>query len=288
MNVNGEKEKEAGMVAAAPTGDKAKEQMRPRDSIGEMIERLKPQLARALPKHVTAERLARVALTAVRNNPKLAQADAMSLMGSIMTAAQLGLEPNTPLGQCYIIPYNNKVKGADGKEKWMMQASFQMGYKGIIELAHRSGQYRQITAHAVDEADEFNYSYGLNPTLVHTPAVAPSGKIVYYYAVYQLTNGGFDFRVWSRDQVQAHAEKYSKTWDAEKKRFFYASAWADAFDSMGCKTVLIDLLRYAPKSVELAMATTRDSRIITVNPDDPDLNIDAEDADFEITGEASE
>jgi recombination protein RecT len=278
MNVNGEKEKVAGAVAPAPTGDKAaKEQMRPRDSIGEMIERLKPQLARALPKHVTSERLARVALTAVRNNPKLAQADAMSLMGSIMTAAQLGLEPNTPLGQC-----------ADGKEKWMMQASFQMGYKGIIDLAHRSGQYRQITAHAVDEADKFSYEYGLNPSLIHVPAVKPSGKVVYYYAVYQLVNGGFDFRVWSRDRVQAHAEKYSKTWDAEKKRFFYASAWADAFDSMGCKTVLIDLLRYAPKSVEIALAASADSRTLTINPDDPDLNIDAEDADFEITGEAAE
>jgi recombination protein RecT len=289
MNVNGEKEKEAGAVAASPTGDKAaKEQLKPRDSIGEMIERLKPQLARALPKHVTAERLARVALTAVRNNPKLAQADAMSLMGSIMTAAQLGLEPNTPLGQCYIIPYNNKVKGADGKEKWMMQASFQMGYKGIIDLAHRSGQYRQITAHAVDEADKFSYEYGLNPSLIHVPAVKPSGKVLYYYAVYQLTNGGYDFRVWSRDQVQAHAEKYSKTWDAEKKRFFYGSAWAEAFDSMGCKTVLIDLLRYAPKSVEIALAASSDGRTMTVNPEDPDLNVDAIDAEFELTGEAAE
>ncbi|ORC37286.1 hypothetical protein B4O97_03595 [Marispirochaeta aestuarii] len=261
--------KEAGAAATAPTEGKAPAKAhKPADTIGAMIEKLKPQIERALPKHVTPDRMARMALTAIRNNPKLGQAEAVSLMGSIIQASQLGLEPNTPLGQCYIIPYNSK----NG-----MQAQFQMGYKGIVDLAHRSGQYRQLTAHPVDEADEFRYSYGLNPDLVHVPAEKPSGKITHYYAVYHLTNGGFDFRVWSREKVEAHAKQYSKS--------FSSGPWQTNFDQMACKTVMIDLLRYAPKSVEIAKATSADNRTHTINPEDPDLNIDTIDGDFELEGE---
>jgi recombination protein RecT len=274
MNTNGE----AGAAATTPTREKGNAVAKPKDSIGAMIEKLKPQLERALPKHVTPDRLARVALTAVRNNPKLGQADAYSLMGSIMQAAQLGLEPNTPLGQCYIIPYKN---GKTGR----FEAQFQMGYKGIVDLAHRSGQYQRVAAFPVDKADEFRYEYGLESTLVHKPADKPSGEITHYYAVYRLTNGGYDFRVWSREQVQAHAEKYSQSWDAEKKRFIPRSTWATAFDAMACKTVLIDLLRYAPKSVEIATATAADSRTYRIDPDDPELNLDTIDGDFELESE---
>lgn len=249
----------------------------PVKSITQMIEDLKPQLARALPKHVTPDRLARVALTAVRSNPKLGMADAMSLMGAIMTAAQLGLEPNTPLGQCYIIPYkDNKANRVD--------AQFQMGYKGLIDLAHRSAQYRQITAQKVDEADTFSFTLGLNMDLTHTPAAKPSGNITHYYAVYHLTNGGYNFTVWSREQVQAHAEKYSKTWDPKAKSFYFGSAWRDSFDSMAEKTVLIDLLRYAPKSVEMNTAVTTDNRTARFSPENESLDIEG---DFELSdGEA--
>lgn len=234
------------------------------DSVGALIERMTPQLEKALPKHVTPDRMARVALTAIRQNRKLQAADPMSLIASVMVAAQLGLEPNTPLGQCYIIPYGN-------------QASFQIGYKGILDLAHRSGQYKRIDAFAVDEADEFTYEYGLNPSLTHVPARTPSGKAVYYYAVYELTNGGQGFRVWSREQIEAHAKKYSKAFSAGKKD----SPWFTAFDSMAKKTVLIDLLRYAPKSIEvqgmsLADAAAYDGATLRVREDDPDLSINAE------------
>jgi recombination protein RecT len=233
-----------------------------------MIERLKPQLQKALPKHVTTERLARVALTAVRNNPKLGAADPMSLMGAIMTSAQLGLEPNTPLGQAYLIPYGQQVQ-------------FQLGYKGLVDLAHRSKQYRQIMAMAVDEADEFRFSYGLNADLHHVPSNTPSGNIVAYYAMYKLVNGGYDFKVWPRAKVEEHAKKYSQSYKAGKKD----SPWFSAFDQMACKTVLIDLLRYAPKSVELAQAVSADSHTLTMDPNDPDLNVDTLPGDFELSGE---
>jgi recombination protein RecT len=234
------------------------------DTVGALIERMTPQLEKALPKHVTADRMARVALTAIRQNPKLQAADPMSLIAAVMVAAQLGLEPNTPLGQCYIIPYKD-------------QASFQIGYKGILDLAHRSGQYKRIDAYAVDESDEFSYRYGLNPDLAHIPARTPSGRTVYYYAVYELTNGGQGFRVWSREQVEAHAKKYSQAYRAGKQD----SPWYTAFDQMAKKTVLIDLLRYSPKSIEvqgmsLPDAVAYDGATLKMRLDDPDLNIQAE------------
>lgn len=241
----------------------------PADSIGGMIEKLKPQIERALPKHITAERLARVALTAVRNNPTLQQADAYSLMGSIMQSAQLGLEPNTPLGECYIIPYKN---GKTGK----YEAQFQMGYKGLVTLAFRSGQYRRLVARAVDEADEFDYSYGLNEDVHHVPARQPSGNTAYYYALYELDNGGSSFVVWSKEQVIQHMKHYSKGYDRKD------SAWQTAFDQMAKKTVLIDLLRYAPKQVEIAEAAASDNRTYRVNPDDPDLHVQEIEGDFEV------
>lgn len=267
MDVNGETKPAKAPAKGTPT-----------DNIGSMIEKMKPQLMKALPKHVTAERLARVVLTAIRNNTQLQQADPMSLMGAIMVSAQLGLEPNTPLGQCYIIPYRDNKKN-------MINAQFQMGYKGLIDLAHRSGQYRKLTARIVDKADKFEYEYGLDERLIHVPAAKPSGEKVYYYAVYELENGGRSFTVWSHQQVLEHAQKYSQSFDKQKKEFRYGSAWRDSFDSMACKTVLIDLLRYAPKSVEVQKAVDADFRTYTVNPDDPDLNIDAVDADFELSGE---
>lgn len=271
MKTTGPEEKGAGAAETTPTDEKqnAGAPAKHTDTIGGMIERLKPQLEKALPEHVTAKRLARVALTAIRNNPKLQQSEAMSLMGSIMVAAQLGLEPNTPLQQCYLIPYKN---GKTGK----YEAQFQIGYKGLIDLAHRSGQYRKLVARAVDKHDQFDYAYGLDEYLHHKPAEKPSGETIYYYAMYELDNGGRSFTVWSKDKVFDHAQRYSKTWDKQKKQFYQDSAWSTAFDQMACKTVLIDLLRYAPKSVEVAQAAGFDNVTHRFNPDDPDLTIESE------------
>jgi len=213
-------------------------QNKPTKTIAQKIEELKPQLSKALPKHVTTERLISVALTAIRNEPKLEEADHLSLMGSLMVVVQLGMEPNTPLRHAYLIPYGRQVQ-------------FQIGYKGLLDLAHRSGQYRQITAHAVGEADQSTYQFGLYPELNHIPADILTGRYVKYYAVYHLTNGGYDFKVWSRERVEKHARKYFKA--AEK------GPWVTDFDAMAQKTVLIDLLKTAPKSIKIAQATNTDS-----------------------------
>lgn len=214
-------------------------------SINDLILSMKSQIEMALPKHITADRITRIALSAVRNNPKLAECDAISLLAALMQSAQLGLEPNTPLGQAYMIPYGGKVQ-------------FQIGYKGILDLAYRSNEYQMIYAMEVYQNDDFDYNYGLSPDIKHKPADIPEGEPIYYYAVFKLKNGGSDFRVWSREKVGKHAHKYSQ---AVQKG--WTSPWKTDFDAMAKKTVLIDLLKYAPKSIELAKQINTDATVKT-------------------------
>lgn len=116
------------------------------NSIKGYIKMYENQIAKALPDVLTPERFSRMVLTAITKTPKLGECTPQSFIGSMLTAAQLGLEPNTPLGQAYLIPYGNKCE-------------FQLGYKGLLELAHRSGELKTLEAHVVYENDEFNIEY---------------------------------------------------------------------------------------------------------------------------------
>lgn len=245
---------------ATKTSEKIKNQLKAKENqevkkngggntIATLIRRMEPEIKRALPKHITPERMARITLTAIRNNPELAQAEQMSLLSAVMQSAQLGLEPNTPLGEAYLIPYQNKKKG-------IIEVQFQMGYKGLLNLAHRTKEYKAIYAHEVYQNDEFHYEYGLNKDLKHIPADIPESDPIYYYAVYHLQNGGFDFVVWSREKVQQHAKTYSQAFAKG-----WTSPWKSDFDSMAKKTVLKDVLKYAPKSIEFAKALSTDETI---------------------------
>ena len=215
------------------------------DNFHALLKRMQPQIEKALPKHISGDRMARVALTAYNSNPKLKECDSMSILAAVLRSSQLGLEINTPLGQAYIIPY--------GK-----QAQFQIGYKGLLDLAYRSGEYQVIYAMEVYENDEFDYEYGLDPFIKHKPNRQPQGEPVYYYAVYRTKNGGSNFRVWSREKVNDHAKKYSQA-----VRKGWTSPWKTDFDSMAKKTVLKDLMKYAPMSIELAQQISNDSMVGT-------------------------
>lgn len=234
-------------------------------TIYHLIQRMGPQIKAALPKHITVDRMVRIALTAVRTTPKLLDCNQMSLIAAIMTSAQLGLEPNTPLGEAYLIPYN------DYKNK-TTNAQFQIGYKGLLSLAYRTGKYRSIYAHEVYPNDEFHYEYGLNEVLKHVPADVPEGDPIYYYAVYHLDNGGYDFSVWSRAKIEKHAKVYSQAFSKS------SSPWQGDFDAMAKKTVLKDVLKYAPKSIELAHQIEEDERIKQIDKDSGDI-IDVTDFD---------
>lgn len=210
-----------------------------------LIKKMEGEIARALPKQISPERFARIAMTAVRTNKKLQQCEPMSFLAALMQSAQLGLEPNTPLQQAYLIPYGRQVQ-------------FQVGYQGMLTLAYRTGEYRSIYAMAVYENDEFEYEYGLNERLVHVPADDPVGEPTHYYAVYHLKNGGHGFVVMSREQIIRHRDRYSQSWNAGKD-----SPWKTDFDSMAKKTVLKQLLKYAPKSVEFSAQLAADETIKT-------------------------
>lgn len=215
-------------------------------TLEDWLKKMKPQLARALPKHVNPDRILRIAMTTIRTSPKLRSCEPMSFLAALMQSAQLGLEPNTPLGEAYLIPYDTK----DG-----MKAQFQIGYRGIIALAQNTGQYRSIYAHERYENDDFNYQLGLHKDLKHIPNDEPKGEPTHYYAVYHLLNGGYDFVVWSRKKVEQHRDHYSKS------AKFQDSAWQTDFNAMAKKTLLIALLKYAPKSIELAKQLAMDETV---------------------------
>lgn len=216
------------------------QQVKKGETIVQLIQKMEPEIKKALPEHIKPERIARIALTAVRNNPKLGQCEQLSFIGAVMQAAQLGLEPNTSLGECYLIPRFNKDAGC-------FMAHFQMGYMGLVTLAHNTNRYHALYAHEVYANDEFTYSYGLNKKLDHVPADLPEGEPIYYYAVYHLSNGGYDFVVWSTKKIKHHAMKFSQ---ALQKN--HNTPWKTDFQSMAKKTVLKDVLKYAPKSVEFS------------------------------------
>jgi recombination protein RecT len=225
-------------------------------SLRGLIASMSKEIERALPKGVTADRMARIAMTAVSKNPKLGSCTQQSFLGSLLTSMQLGLEVNTPLGQSYLIPRMNKKANA-------MECNFQMGYQGVLELCYRSGMYKKIKAVAVYEGDQFDYAYGSSEQIIHVPCGKPD-KVKFIYAIYKLTNGGEDFEVWPWQQVLDHARKNSESWDSEKSDFRYGSAWRDDPIAMGKKTVLLALLKYAPKSVELSTAVTSDDHVIAM------------------------
>ena len=215
-------------------------------SIPDMVRAMAPELKKALPSVLTPERFTRIALSALNNTPQLKQCTPMSFISALLTAAQLGLEPNTPLGQAYLIPYKNKGT---------LECQFQIGYKGLIDLAYRNGQMQTIQAQAVYENDYFEYEYGLEPKLIHRPAYADRGEVTYFYGLFRTVNGGYGFSVMSKADMDAFAKTYSKAFDSSY------SPWKTNYEEMAKKTVIKQTLKYAPIKTDLQRALTADETI---------------------------
>ena len=202
----------------------AVKQVSPNQGMKQMLDKMKNEIAAALPSMVSSERFQRVALTAFSSNPKLQECDPVSCM----------------------------------------QVQFQIGYKGLLELAQRSGKIKTLYAHEVRENDEFDMDYGLNQTLTHKPYLkGDRGEVVGYYAVYHLDTGGHSFVFMSKSEILAHAQKFSKT--------FKFGPWQSDFDAMAKKTVIKQLLKYAPLSIELQKAMAGDETVKTQISDDMSL-----------------
>ena len=210
------------------------------------IKSMEGEIKKALPSVITPERFTRMVLSAVSTNPKLGSCTPSSFLGAMMSAAQLGLEPNTPLGQAYILPYQNKGT---------LEAQFQLGYKGLIDLAYRSGEVEVVQAHIVYENDKFECEYGLEPKLTHIPADSDRGNPIKVYAMFKTKSGGYGFEVMSMDDVRAHAKKYSKAYSSNY------SPWATNFDEMAKKTVLKKCLKYAPLKSDFVRGIVQDGSV---------------------------
>lgn len=202
-------------------------------SLIQLINRMKPEIARALPKHMDADRIARIAITVLKQTPKLAECTAESFLGALMTSSQLGLEPG-PLGESYLVPYGNKV-------------TFIPGYRGLVKLAYQSGQIQSISAHIVYERDAFDFEYGMNETLRHKPFMeGERGKPVAVYADARFKDGGYKFVVMSISAVDAIRQI---------SRAKNSGPWVDHWAAMARKTAVRQLIRWLPLSATSALAT---------------------------------
>lgn len=179
------------------------------------------------------------------NNPLLAKADAASIYNAAATAAVLDLPLNNNLGKAWIVPY----KGA---------AQFQLGYKGLIELAMRTNQYQRINAVPVHE-NQFKSWNSLTEELDADMTIVGNGVVVGYAAYFRLTNGFEKIAYWRIDEVRAHARRFSKSVDN--------GPWKTDFDRMALKTVLKSMLgTYGILSIEMQQAMAVDQGIVK-NPD---------------------
>ncbi len=210
-------------------------------SVMGLLEQMKGEIARCLPKHLTPERMARIAMTELRKTPKLQECDPMSFIAAIMQASQLGLEPGI-LGSCYLIPFNNSQTDK-------VECTFMPGYRGFLDLARRSGQIVSLVARAVYENDKFSYSFGLEEKLVHEPAMDDRGELKAVYAVAVLKDGGHQFDVMSKKDVDM-----IKNQSKSKNN----GPWVTHYDEMAKKTVLRKLFKWLPCSVEMQKAVSLD------------------------------
>lgn len=210
-------------------------------SLQQLIERQQTAIARALPRGMSEERFARILVTTVKQTPGLLKCDPVSFLGAAMTAAQLGLEPG-PLGEAYLVPYGTTC-------------TFIPGAPGLIKLAIQSGFVTGVIARTVYEGDEFDYEYGLDERLKHKPGEAETGKATHHYAVAKFPGGGHEFVVMTQAQVDNHRRKFAKS----------DKAWREHPEAMARKTLVKQLMKFLPKSAELASAVDSDGRAFSLS-----------------------
>ena len=209
-------------------------QASPVSTFSKTLERMKPQMALALPKHMSADRMARLALTAFSSNKDLQACSTDSILSSLMTATQLGLEPGIN-GQGYLIPYKGKC-------------TFVPGWKGLVDLVSRAGRATVWTG-AVYQGDKFEYQLGDEPFCRHKPGDGGEA-FTHVYAIGRVKDAEMPvIEVWTRGKVQKHLNQYNKVGTKH-----YALAGENNFEMYARKVALMQVLKYMPSSIELSNA----------------------------------
>lgn len=227
------------------------------------IRQMQEQFALAMPRGAEATQLVRDAITALRTTKNLAACDQASILGGLMTCAQLGLRPGV-LGHAWLLPFWDRHAGPEGRGGH--RAQLVIGYQGLVELAHRSGKISSLIARTVHEHDVFDIDYGLADTLIHKPKIfGDRGPAVAYYAIAKYTTGGHSFFVMSQSDVEAYRDRFATAKTREGK---VVGPWKDNFESMAHKTCVRQLAKWMPKSTDLATGIQADGSIrVDLAPD---------------------
>lgn len=221
-------------------------------NIGEFLLAQKKQIEAALPKHLTSDRMLRIVMTEIRKTPKLKECTPASLIGAVIQCSQLGLEPGGALGHAYLIPY--------GKE-----CQFIVGYRGMIELARRSGLVIAVSAHPFYEKDLFEFEYGTNEYLKHKPYKGDRGEFFGSYAIAKLATPSrklFDGSTGELLNNESYQFEVMYKEDIEKVRKRSKAAnngpWVTDYEEMSKKCPVRRLFKYLPTSVEMQKAIIAD------------------------------
>lgn len=199
-------------------------------------------------------------ISAVSTNPQLAECENSSIVSAALLGQALKLSPSPQLGQYYIVPFNNSDKGCK-------VAQFQLGYKGYIQLAIRSGQYKKINVLAIKEGELIEYdplNEEIKVNLIEDEELREQAETIGYYAMFEYMNGFRKTIYWTKQKMEAHALKYSKGYKAKKGYTF----WEKDFDGMAYKTMLRQLIsKWGIMSVDMQTAMEKDMAVIKENGD---------------------
>ncbi|WP_250029704.1 recombination protein RecT [Paractinoplanes maris] len=230
------------------------------NSLADKIRSMEKQFQLAMPKGAEATQLIRDALTALRTTKNLEKCDADSVLGSLMTCAQLGLRPGV-LGHAWVLPFWTSKHHKDENDRWVggHKAQLVIGYQGYIDLAHRAPKVASIIARTAYAGDAFDVDYGIADTIIHKPNLfGERGDPIAYYAIVKYDGGGYAFFVMSHADMLRYRQDNATAKTREGKVF---GPWVDNFEGMAHKTCVRQLAKWMPKSTELAQAIAADEGV---------------------------
>ena len=219
-------------------------------------------------------RLVSSIVSAVQTTPALQECTNNSILNAALLGEALNLSPSPQLGQFYMVPFKNKKKG-------MVEAQFQLGYKGYIQLATRSGYYKKLNVLPIKEGELVSYdplNEEIEVELIEDGILREETPTAGYYAMFEYENGFRKTMYWSKKKMQAHADKYSAAFDLktaelieagkipESEMWKYSSFWYKDFDGMAMKTMLRQLIsKWGIMSIDLQNAIDKDMAVISDN-----------------------
>lgn len=204
------------------------------------------------------QRFISAVVSAVNNNPALQECTNQSILSAALLGEALKLSPSPQLGQYYMVPYDDKEKGK--------VAQFQLGYKGYIQLAIRSGQYKKLNVLAIKEGELIHFdplNEEIEVTLIVDEEQREAAPTIGYYAMFEYVNGFRKAMYWSKKKMEAHALKYSKGYASDKRKGTAWTFWSRDFDGMAYKTMLRQLIsKWGIMSIDMATAMDSDMAVL--------------------------